>query len=83
VGKKVVAMRSPSAKRSCMVSACSIIMFLVLMLSGRVDGVFVEDVFCSPERSLPRSSWSSEVDCCVASLISSDHWASKGCGIGN
>ena len=45
VGKRVVAMRSPSAKRSCMVSACSIIMFLVLILSGRVDVVFVGACF--------------------------------------
>ena len=78
-----MAIQSPSAKRSCMVSACSIIPFLVLILSGRVDDVFVGGVFCSPERSLPRSSWSLVVGCCVASLISSDHWASKGCGIGN
>ena len=83
VGKRVVAMRSPSAKMSCMVSACSIILFLVLILSGRVDVGFVVGVFCRMERSLPRSSWSSEVDCCVAFLISSDHWASKGGGIGN
>ena len=83
VGKRVVAMRSTSAKRSCMVSACSIILFLVLILSGRVDAVFVGGVFCSPERILPMSSWSLEVDCCVASLISSDHWASRFCGIGN
>ena len=83
VGKRVVAMRSPSAKRSCMVSAWSIIIFLVLILSGRVDVVFVKGVFCSPARSSPRSSGSSEVDCCIASLMSSDHCASKGCGIGN
>ncbi len=66
-----------------MVSACSSILFLVLILSGRVVVVFVGGVFYSPERSLPRSGWSSEVGCCVASLISSDNWASKGCGIGN
>ena len=41
VGKSVVAIRSPSAKRSCMVSACSIIMFFLLILSMRVDDVFV------------------------------------------
>ncbi len=65
-----------------MVSAWSIILFLVLIFYGRVDVVFVGGVLCSPARSLPRSSWSSEVCCCVASLISSDHCASKGCGIG-
>ena len=35
------------------------------------------------ETSLPRSRRSSEVVCSVASRISSDHWASKGCGIEN
>ena len=79
----VVAMRSPFSKRSCMLSACSIILFLVWILSERVDVGFVVVVFCSLERNLPRSSWSFEVDCCVASLISSEHWASKGCEIGN
>ena len=83
VGKRVMAMRSPSAKRSCMVLACSVILFLVLILSERVDGVFVGGVFYSPERSLPRYIWSSEVNCCVASLIFLDHWTIKGCGIGN
>ena len=75
-------MRSPSANRSCMVSACSIIMFLVLLFSKRVGVVFVWSVFCIPERSLPISSWSLAVGFCVAFLIFSDHWASKGCGIG-
>ena len=41
MGKSVMVMRSPSAKRSCMVSACSIIRFLVLILSDTVDVVFV------------------------------------------
>ena len=41
VGKRVMAMRSPSAKRSCMLSACSIILFLGMILSDRVDDVFV------------------------------------------
>ena len=59
VEKKVVAMRSSSAKRSCMVSTCSIIMFLVMILSLRVDAIFVEGVICRAERSLPRSRWSS------------------------
>ena len=61
MGKRIVAMRSPSAKRSCMVSACSMILFLVFILYGRVVVIFVGGVLCSPERILPRSSWSSEV----------------------
>ena len=56
VEKSVVAIRSPSAKRSCMVSACSIMCFLVLILSKRVGVVFVGSVFCISERSLPSSS---------------------------
>ena len=83
VGKSVVAIWSPSAKRSCMVSACSIMLFLVLILSKRVGVVFVGSVFCISERSLPSSSWSWAVGYCVAVLISSAHWASKSCGIGN
>ena len=83
VGKSVDAIRSPSARRSCMVSACSMILFLFLILSLRVDVVFVGGVFCISARSLSSSSCSWAVGCCVASLISSDHWASKGCGIGN
>ena len=83
VGKRVVAIRSPSAKRSCMVLACSILLFLVLILSERVGVVFVGSVFGIPERSLPSSNWSWAVGCCVAVLISSAHWASRGCGIGN
>ena len=66
-----------------MVSACSFIMFLILILFRRVDVVFAGGVFCSPERSLPRYSRSSAVECYVASLISFDHWASKVYGIGN
>jgi hypothetical protein len=53
-GKRVVAMRSPFAKRSCMVFACKIILFLVLILSERVDAIFV-GVICRAERSLPKS----------------------------
>ncbi len=83
VAKRVVTMRSPSAKRSCMVSACSIILFLVMIISNRVDDVFVGGVICRAETSLPRSCWSSEVVCFVASLISSDNWTSRSCGIGN
>ncbi len=45
VGKSVVAIRSPSAKRSCMVLTCSIMLFLVLILSERVGVVFVGSVF--------------------------------------
>jgi len=41
VGKRDVAMRSPSAKRSCMVSACSIILFLIVIRSLRVDAIIV------------------------------------------
>jgi len=41
VGKSAVAMRIHSAKRSFMVSACSIILFLVFIFSGLVDVVFV------------------------------------------
>jgi hypothetical protein len=48
VGKSVVAIRSPSDKRSCMVSACSSMLFLVLILSKRVGGVFVESLLCNP-----------------------------------
>jgi len=54
VGKSVVAMRSPSAKRSCIVSACSLILFLVLILSGHVDVVIVGGVLCMSERNLSR-----------------------------
>jgi hypothetical protein len=83
VGKSVVAIRRPSAKRSCMVSACLIMLFLVWILSERVGVVCVGGGFCISERSLPISSCSWAVGCCVAVLISSAHWASKGCGIGN
>ena len=41
MGKRVVAIRSPSAKRSCMVFACSIILFLVVILSLRVHAMIV------------------------------------------
>ena len=82
-GKSVVAIRNPSDKRSCMVSACSIMLFLVLILSKRVVVVFVGSVLCNHERSLPSSYWSWAVGCCGAVLISSAHLASKGCGIGN
>ncbi len=58
VGKSVVAIRNPSAKRSCMVLACSIMLFLVLILSERVGVVFVGSVFCILARSLPSSTWS-------------------------
>ena len=64
--KRDVAMRSPSAKMSCMVSACSIILFLVVLLSLRVDAIAVGCVICRAERSLPRSRWSSMVICFVA-----------------
>jgi len=83
MGRRVVAMRSPSAKRSCTVSACSIILLLVTIHSDRVDDIFVGGVICMAEMSLPRSRWSLEVVCLVASRISSDHWASKGCEIGH
>ena len=83
MGKRVVAMWSPSAKRSCMLLACSIILSLVLILSERVDVRLVGGVICRVERSLPRSRWSSVVVLCfVACRISSDHWASTGCRIG-
>ncbi len=39
MGKRVVATRSSSAKRSCMVYASSMIMFLVMILSERVDNI--------------------------------------------
>jgi hypothetical protein len=66
-----------------MVSACAVILFFVLIRSGRVGIVLVGGAFCSSASSLERSDCSSEVDCCVASIISSDHWASRFCGIGN
>ncbi len=72
-----------SAKRSCMVSACLIFLFLVMILFERVDVVFVGVVICRAERSLPRYRWSSIVVCSVASRIFFDHWVSKGCVIGN
>ena len=53
--KSVVAMRIPSAKRSCMVSASSIIMLLVLILADLVDVIFVGGVLCKVETSLLRS----------------------------
>ena len=66
-----------------MVSAYSMMLFLVLILSERVGVVFGGSVFCSLARSMASSRWSWAVGWCVAVLISSAHWASKGCGIGN
>ena len=43
-----------------MVSACSILMFLVMILSDRVDDVGV-GVICMAVASLSRSRWSLEV----------------------
>ena len=54
-GNRVVVLWSPSAKSSCIVYACSIILFLVIILSNRVDDVFVGGVICRAETSLPRS----------------------------
>jgi len=75
MGKRDVAMQSPSAKRSCMVFACSVILFLVVILSLRVDAIIVGGggVICRAERSLPRSRLSSVVICSVASRTFSVH----------
>ena len=73
VGDRDMAVRSPSAKRSCMVSACSIFLFLVVIFSLCVDAIVVGGVICRAERSLPRSRRILVVVCSVASRLSSDH----------
>ncbi len=83
VGKRVVAMRSPSARRYWMTSACSIILFLVCILCERVVDVIVKGLCCKSETSLSGFCWSSAVFNIVASRISSDHCARRGYGIGN
>ena len=76
-------MWSPSSIISSMVSACSVILFLVFIPSLRVDAIIVGGVVCRTERSLPRFRWNLVVVCSVASRFSYNHWASKGCGFGN
>ncbi len=78
MGKRVIAMRSPSARRSWMASACSIILFLVCILCERVVEVLVKGLSCKSETSLSRFCWSSSVFGIVTSRISSDHCAKRG-----
>ena len=82
MGKRVVAMRSPSANRSWMVSACSMMLCLVRILCERVVDLFMGGVCCKSETSLQSYCWSSTVVSAVASRISSNQLASSGCGIG-
>ncbi len=42
-----------------MASACSIIVFLVCILSGRVVDIIVKELCCKYETSLSRCCWSS------------------------
>ena len=83
VGKRLVAMRSPSSRRSWIVFALSSIRVFVRSDIVVVDGAIESVRMLSVERRSVRSVYTKEAVCFVAPLISSFHWVSNGYAIGN
>ena len=73
VGKRLEAIRSPSARRSCMVSAFSSICFREWLFVVPLDGGSVWGGFLSVERSLMRSVCTRADDDSVSPRTSSAH----------
>ena len=80
VGKRLVAMRSPSSRSP---EKCSRFQVVFFMLSGVVvvGGVIEMVGVLIAERRWVRSVCTKEVVCSVAPLTSSFHWVSNSCGI--